>query len=49
MGSILRRAYQATEPKTAQRLLGDLAKRLIRRTRLVKRNAKRWRGGMLTC
>ena len=88
--AILRRAYQATELKTAQRLLVDLAKRLeaeypsaaesvregldetltvltlelsprlrrslattnaaeslISRTRLVKRNVKRWRGGQM--
>jgi transposase-like protein len=88
--AILRRAYQATEVKTAQRLLLDLARRLeteypsaaesvregldetltvltlklsprlrrslattnaveslISRTRLVKRNVKRWRGGQM--
>jgi len=86
--ALLRRAYQATDPKLAQRLLLDLAKRLeheypraaesvregldetltvltlklsprlrrsrattnaaeslLSRTRLVKRNVKRWRGG----
>jgi putative transposase len=88
--AILRRAYQATEVKTAQRLLLDLARRLeteypsaaesvregldetltvltlklsprlrrslattntaeslISRTRLVKRNVKRWHGGQM--
>jgi transposase-like protein len=88
--AILRRAYQATDVKTAQRLLGDLARRLeaeypsaaesvregldetltvlnlklsarlrrslattnaaeslISRTRHVKRNVKRWRGGRM--
>src|SRR5688500_15929916 len=88
--AILRRAYQATEMKTAQRLLLDLARRLeheypsaaesvregldetltvltlklsarlrrslattnaaeslISRTRSVKRNVKRWRGGQM--
>jgi transposase-like protein len=88
--AILRRAYQATDVKTAQRLLTDLARRLeaeypsaaesvregldetltiltlklsprlrrslattnaveslISRTRLVKRNVKRWRGGQM--
>jgi putative transposase len=88
--AILRRAYQTTDVKTAQRLLLDLARRLeheypsaaesvregleetltvltlklsprlrrslattnaaeslISRTRLVKRNVKRWRGGQM--
>jgi transposase-like protein len=88
--AILRRAYQASDVKTAQRLLLDLARRLeaeypsaaesvregldetltvltlklsprlrrslattnaveslISRTRLVKRNVKRWRGGQM--
>ena len=88
--AILRRAYHATDTKTAQRLLLDLARRLeheypsaaesvregldetltvltlrlsprlrrslattnaaeslISRTRLVKRNVKRWRGGQM--
>jgi len=88
--ALLRRAYQATDVKTAQRLLHDLARRLetecpsaaesvregldetltvltlklsprlrrslattnaveslISRTRLVKRNVKRWRGGQM--
>lgn len=86
--AILRRAYQATDLKTAQRLLLALARRLeteypsaaesvregldetltvltlsprlrrslattnaieslISRTRLVKRNVKRWRGGQM--
>ncbi len=88
--AILRRAYQASDRKTAQRLVSDLARRLeteypsaaasvregldetltvltlnlsarlrrslattnaveslISRTRLVKRNVKRWRGGQM--
>ena len=57
MQAIVRRAYQATDVKTATRLLTDLAKRLdeeypsaagsVSRTRHVKRNVKRWRGGQM--
>ena len=52
--AIVWRAYQATDVKTATRLLTDLARRLddaaeslLSRTRHMKRNVKRWRGGRM--